>query len=253
MTGAGTPPLLLIHGSPGNGDVWNNVAAALSVETEVLKPTLAGHSADRETPIADIEVSAIAAQLEALFSEKHQAVDVVGHSFGGVVAPRLALRQKLSIRRLLLLEPVAISIFRATEDTETFEAVRGVFDDYIARHGAGEADAVSRMIDFWFGPDSYAGMPEPVQAYLRANTAINIRDVQATFREAYDLHELSALSTQTLIAYGSKSPSETIAIATTLADCLGAARTKSIDNANHAMLTTHPTDIAALIEGFLYA
>ena len=96
-------------------------------------------------------------------------------------------------------------------------------------------------------------MPEPVQAYLRANTAINIRDVQATFRKTYDLRELGTFSKPTLIAYGSKSPSETIAIATTLADCLGAARTKSIDNANHAMLTTHPTDIAALIEGFLYA
>ena len=96
-------------------------------------------------------------------------------------------------------------------------------------------------------------MPEPVQAYLRANTAINIRDVQATFRKTCDLRELGAFTIITLIAYGSKSPSETIAIATALADCLGAARTKSIRDANHAMLTTHPTDIAALIERFLYA
>ena len=89
MTEAGRPPLLLINGSRGNAYVWNNVAAALSVETEVLKPTLAGHSADRETPITDIEVSAIAIQLEVLFSGKHQAVDVVGHSYGDVVALRL--------------------------------------------------------------------------------------------------------------------------------------------------------------------
>ena len=70
MTEAGRPPLLLINGSPRNAYVWNNVAAALSVETEVLKPTLAGHSADREIPITDIEVSAIAIQLEVLFSGK---------------------------------------------------------------------------------------------------------------------------------------------------------------------------------------
>ena len=89
MKEAGRPPLLLINGSPRNAYVWNNVAAAFSVETEVFKPTLAGHSADQETPITDIEVSAIAIQLEALFSGKHQAVDVVGHSFGGVVALRL--------------------------------------------------------------------------------------------------------------------------------------------------------------------
>ena len=122
-----------------------------------------------------------------------------------------------------MLEPVAISIFCATEDTETLEAVRGVFDNYIAHHGASEADADSRMIDFRFGPDSYAEMPEPVQAYLRANTAINIRDVQATFRKTYDLRELGTFSKPTLIAYGSKSPSETIAIATALTVCLGAA------------------------------
>ncbi len=89
MTEAGRPPLLFINGSPRNAYVWNNVAAALSVETKVLKPTLAGHSADRETPITDIEVSAIAMQLEPLFSGKDHAVDVEGHSFGGVVALRL--------------------------------------------------------------------------------------------------------------------------------------------------------------------
>ena len=139
---------LLINGSPGNAYVWNNVAAALSVETEVLKPTLAGHSADRETPITDIEVSAIAIQLEALFSGKHQAVDVVGHSFWRRCRAAIGAPTEIVVRHLLLLEPVAISIFRATEDTETLEAVRGVFDDYIAHHGASEADAVSRMIDF---------------------------------------------------------------------------------------------------------
>ena len=96
-------------------------------------------------------------------------------------------------------------------------------------------------------------MPEPVQAYLRANTAINIRDVQATFRKTYDLRELGTFSKPTLLAYGSKSPSETLALATALTDCLGAACTKSIYNVNHAMLATHPTDINALIEGFFCA
>ena len=95
MTEAGRPPLLLMNGSPRNAYVWHTVAAALSVETEVLKPTLAGHSADRETPITDIEVSAIAIQLEALFSGKHQASDVVGQSFGGVVALRLGAPREI--------------------------------------------------------------------------------------------------------------------------------------------------------------
>ena len=42
-----------------------------------------------ERLITDIEVSAIAMQLEPLFSGKDHAVDVEGHSFGGVVALRL--------------------------------------------------------------------------------------------------------------------------------------------------------------------
>ena len=45
------------------------------------------------------------------------------------------------------------------------------------------------MIDFWFGPDSYAEMPEPVTSLPGANTAIKIRDVQATFRKTYDLRD----------------------------------------------------------------
>jgi len=249
--GADRAPLLLIHGSPGNGDMWNNVAAALPAEIDVFKPTLPGHATNDQTFLADTDVSTIVAQLEALLPENKPAVDVVGHSFGGVVALRLALRGIVPVRRLLLLEPVAMPIFEATGKSEAFAAVRNVFDDYIARHEAGEANAVSRMIDFWFGPDSYARMPEPVQGYLKANTAINIRDVRATFRETYDLNELAAFRTPSLIAYGSKSPPETTAIATTLADCLGAAETRMIEGADHAMLTTHPTQIAALIEAFM--
>jgi pimeloyl-ACP methyl ester carboxylesterase len=52
-----------------------------------------------------------------------------------------------------------------------------------------------------------------------------------------------------LIAYGGASPPAAPAIATALAGLLPRARLAAIDGATHAMLDSHPQDVAGLIDG----
>src|SRR5262249_51534386 len=104
------------------------------------------------------------------------------------------------------------------------------------------------MIDFWFGTGAYAALPTAVQGFLNAAAARNSMDVKASFSETISREQLASFDRPVLIAYGEASPPLARAIATALASLLPHAQVRSIAGASHAMLDTHPSDVAALIE-----
>jgi pimeloyl-ACP methyl ester carboxylesterase len=106
--GAG-PPLLLVHGLGGAAANWTLLAPALLAHHRLLVPDLPGHggssplaAAPTLNPFADV-VAELARREDML------PAAVVGHSMGGVVALRLALRQPEAVRGLLLAAPAGIS------------------------------------------------------------------------------------------------------------------------------------------------
>jgi pimeloyl-ACP methyl ester carboxylesterase len=118
---------------------------------------------------------------------------LAGHSYGGVVALAVALRGHVSIGALVLIEPVALKVLTMDGESEAYAAAKAVFDDYISRFESGDGRAVQKMVDFWFGEGAFARMPEPLAAYLIKETAANIKDVRATFRESYSVDALRRL------------------------------------------------------------
>lgn len=104
--GAG-PPVVMIHGLlVGNLAGWYFTAApALAKRHRVILYDLRGHGQSERTSSGyDVATQAgdLRAILEALGVEG--PVDLVGHSFGGLVALRQALDHPASVRRLALVE-----------------------------------------------------------------------------------------------------------------------------------------------------
>ena len=60
------------------------------------------------------------------------------------------------------------------------------------------------MVDFWFGEGAFGKMLEPLTAYLIKETASNIKDVRATFRENYSERESLNMPTLPLDQRGSR-------------------------------------------------
>lgn len=98
--GAGTP-LLLLHGGLGSIEMFGDNLAALAATHKVIAVDLQGHG---RTPLGDrpIDMVAIgedmAGVLDAVGEPK---ADVVGYSFGGGIALRLALAHPEKVRRLV--------------------------------------------------------------------------------------------------------------------------------------------------------
>ena len=91
--GGDGPPLLLVHGLGGAASNWTELAPLLARHRRLLVLDLPGHGGSSPLPSAPTlnpfaDVVATVAEREGMLPAA-----VVGHSLGGVVALRLALRR----------------------------------------------------------------------------------------------------------------------------------------------------------------
>lgn len=242
-------PVVLIHGSPGNAQSWRGVGAHLGAGYRFFAVTLPGHEdePDAAAPAAP-GTAGLAAEVEALIRAVGGPVALAAHSYGGNVALSVALRGEVPLSSLTLFEPVVVRVLPALGLDGPYRELKPVFDHYIARHERGDENAVQTMIDFWFGASAYERLAEPMQTYLQDRTAVNIRDVKAAFAERHSRASLAALAVPTVVAYGTASPAATRTIVEALAGALGSGRTVAVEGADHAMLLTHPAEVAQVIK-----
>jgi pimeloyl-ACP methyl ester carboxylesterase len=86
-----------------------------------------------------------------------------------------------------------------------------------------------------------------MREFLVAHTGHNVRDVRATFRDPYSAAALRGLTMPVLCAVGSRSPAMTGKIVEAIASHVPRGIIKRLESADHAMTTTHPDAVAALI------
>lgn len=132
------PPLLLIHGF--GGAAWNfDELVPLLPGRRLLVPDLPGHGGSDPLPAPSLAAFAdVLAEL--LTAEGVEQTDVLGHSLGGVVGLRLAVRHPQRVRRLILAAPAGIS--SATRVAELTIAFVGVVQP--GRLAGRRADRIAR-------------------------------------------------------------------------------------------------------------
>lgn len=96
------PPLVLLHGGIGSGEMFAPVLPALTEHRRVLTVDLQGNgrTADIDRPFSFESMADDVAAFIALLGPEH--ADVLGVSFGGGVAFQVAVRHPESVRRLVL-------------------------------------------------------------------------------------------------------------------------------------------------------
>ncbi len=248
-TGSGTP-VILVHGSPGEGRSWGRVARYMGDGLRQLTPDLPGYG--RSTPLPDAttpaaRTAAMADAVGAVIRACDAPVYLCGHSYGGNVALHAAAANPAIVRGCVLLEPVFFRALALAGDTTTLQAATAYFSDYIVRVQAGEPEVIRRMVDFWFGDGAYARLPPPVQQFLAGAAGSNARDVAGSMAEALSRDALAALRAPVVVGYGSASPPVVPAIARALAGILPNVRVTAIEQATHGMLDSHPEQVAGLI------
>lgn len=102
-------PVLFLHGWGLSPRSYRNALTALAARGyRVIAPTLPGFGRSTPLPVRRQNVDGVGVHIAALVAELdcHAPIDVVGHSFGGGVAMRLASTHPELVRSLTLVCPV---------------------------------------------------------------------------------------------------------------------------------------------------
>ncbi|HVS84993.1 MAG TPA: alpha/beta fold hydrolase [Gaiellaceae bacterium] len=168
VSGAG-PPLVLVHGLGGTIANWRLLAPALAESRRVIVPDLPGHGGSAPLPAAthvDAFADAVLAVLEA---EDALPAPWVGHSLGGLVGLRAAVRRPEAVRGVLVAAGAGISSStRAAEATLAALALVQPGRALAPWRGRLSRSRTARRLTFggWAVADTDALEPEAAEAFL---------------------------------------------------------------------------------------
>ncbi len=238
------PPLVLVHGTAGSRGRWGAVLDHLAAGFEVVDIDRRGRGAS-----GDAEDYALAREVEdilAIIDSLDAPVNLLGHSFGGIVALETALLTD-KLARLILYEPPV-----AAPNTAESQAHNRRLAELAA---ADDADGVLTT----FLRDS-VGVPEPAIDQMRQSpswphrlaTAQTLpREHRAVIEYTVQPERFVEMSTPTLLLLGGASPPVFVESTRAVDAALPDSRVVELPGQQHAAMDTAPELFVQEVLAFL--
>lgn len=243
--GDGPRKLLALHCTLAFGGAWTGLVRKLDGEVTVVAPDLPSHGRSPDWDgVSDFGATAYEAALTGLT----EPMDVLGHSFGGVLALRLAVEHPELVRSLTMVEPVFFCIAQA-DAPEIAAQQAEQSQPFNALIEAGDMEGAARAFNgSWSDGSRWMEMPEQVRAAM--TRAIHVVPGSQPFLfgdNANLVARLDRVTMPTLVVRGELADPIVEATNRGLARRLPNAREVVIDGAGHMAPITHPTEMAALL------
>ncbi len=235
--------VIALHCSLGSGRQWSRLAIELVSRGQIITPDLSGYGDNRgpatlPTTLAQ-EVELLAPRLD----EARGPIHLIGHSFGGAVAFKIATCSPYShrVRSLTLFEPVLPTLLRdAPADRrlhDRFAHIGGdVYQDLFKGHAM---EAIDKFTAFWNGSAPPEPLSDKARLRLIAQAGKLAFDFNAILSEANVAAAAAALRVPTLLVSGGLSPYLTQRIVARLATIIGGAQMRHLTGAGHMLPMTH--------------
>lgn len=254
--GAGKP-LLCVHGSLNDFRAWMAVLKPLSAGRRLIVPSLRHYFPEHwdgkggRFTMAQ-HVDDVIAFIEALGAGP---VDLIGHSRGGHLAFRLALKRPDLVDRLVLAEPggqLDDSLLpTGTNDGPPAAGTRAHVAQASEKIAAGDLDGGLRaFIDGINGPGSWDKLPAADRQMREDNAATLLAQVNEG-RLPFARAEAEALAAPILFVGGADTPGMLPVVLKALAAHVKGARTAIIPDAGHSMFRQQPAAFAKAVLEFL--
>lgn len=254
--GQGPWPAMAVHCSLAHGGEWSALGKALGDLLTMTAVDLPGHGRaadwDPANDLADVAEGAVLGALPGA-----GPVDLIGHSFGGVVALRLALHHPGRVRRLVLFEPTLFAA--AAQDGPAGAAVAAAFlhDEAPVAEAlaAGDREGAARLFTARWGTGvPWAELPELQRRYITDRIHLIPAADPALRADAGGLLRpglLEALDLPVLVVDGGASPPIVAAICDALQRRLPRVQRVSVPGAGHMLPVTHADVAADALRDFL--
>lgn len=241
------PTIVLAPGSCSTGAAWRPIIAALGGGFRFVTTSLPGYGGTDERRVGDdMDIARCAESLEAVIRKAGGRVHLVGHSFGGLTAFAVALRKRVQLASLTVIEAPFAEVLRTHGDAR-YADFRAMTDAYFADFNAGNRDAIEAMIDFYGGAGTWKSWPEKVRAYAAQTTPVNHRDWASVFGFAPSDAEMAAIDVPAMFICGADGAPAVQRANELAAQTLPSAHYVTIARAAHFLIATHAAEAAALV------
>jgi pimeloyl-ACP methyl ester carboxylesterase len=247
------PAVVLLHSSMGSKSQWRTLMEHMRGTHRLIAIDLHGYG-DTAMPacpdqfsLSD-EVRLVQAKLAQLLAPGER-FHLIGHSFGGGVALRLAHASPERIRSLSLYEPTAFHLLDCSD--AALDEVRAVADaTQAALQKEHRSGATELFIDYWSGKGAYAALPPARQALFASLLPKVPLDFQALINDPLRPSDYGRMTIPTCLIAGRDSPDCVHAIVSVLGGSLAHREMHEID-AGHMAPLTHPSLVNPIIDGFI--
>jgi pimeloyl-ACP methyl ester carboxylesterase len=229
-----TSSVVALHCSLSSGRQWDRLTKELGGRHQVIAPDISGYG-DNATSFA--LPTTLAEEIEALsprLSESGDPLHIVGHSYGGALAFKIATdpRYASRVRSLTLIEPVLPTILMESgSDRRLYEHfARLGYAIYEDLWKGCSMEAIEKFLTFWRG----SGPEERLSSNALA------RLVEQAEKLAFDF---ASIRVPTLLISGGLSPYLTQRVVGRLASTISGADTKYLPAAGHMLAISHAPSI----------
>lgn len=245
--GAGQP-VVLLHSGGMSSRQWRRLSDTLAADHEVLAPDLLGSGENPPWPDgAPFDHSMDVAAVKEIVLRAGRPVDLVGHSYGGLVALTLARQNPALVRSMVLYDPVAFGVLydapeanqEALADLERL-GQNPVFSD--ASLG-GTEPWMEAFVDYWNGFGTWRSTPEASRrAFLRVGKKVSY-EVRSITEDRTAAAAYSGVHSPTLVLSGERTPAAARRVARLLVEALPSATLLVVPGAGHMGPITHADQV----------
>ena len=254
LSGEGSVPLVLVHGSWGDHTNWKPVVGELARSFRVLRYDRRGHSQSAR-PKTQGSLHEDAADLAALLEALDLApAHVVGNSGGAAVGLWLAAERPEMLRTLIAHEPPLFGLL--AEQSAYAAALRAVDERMttvlrLLRDG-NFRNAARHFVDtISLGPGAWDRLSAARQETFVNNAPTFLDELQDPKIAIVDLEALARFDRPTLLTRGEHSPPFFPAVVSKLAKAMPAAEELVFTGAAHLPHVSHAVEFVSTISSFV--
>jgi len=198
------PAVILLHSSLSSARQWLPLVSLLKNSHMIINVDILGYGKsekviDEKYYNLNVETARIQKVIDELIPS--QEYHLVGHSYGGAIALKLAVESPIKILSLTLYEPVAFHLFEQNSDerkqANLFAEKVNIDDKY---------QAATVFTDFWNKDGFFKTLPQKMKDYMAADMEKVSLDFQGLMSEEYNENDLQHISCETFLLSGEFSP-----------------------------------------------
>jgi len=245
--------VVCVHSSASSSGQWRSLMDELSDRYHVVAMDLYGYGKSPGWPgvrelLLDDEIALMTPILE-----NTGRFHLIGHSYGGLIALKLALDDPARIASLTLYEPTCFFLLFVNDSNDRAgREILAIRDETSRLVDIGDLDlAAKRFLDYWMGPDIWRETPET----SRLSIAKRMKKVRFEWATGFDRPlssaMISALPMPVLLLTGEQSTAAARGVVRVLHSLLPQAKVVELPGLGHMGPVTHPEKVNVAIVAFL--